>query len=113
MTVRPVAMAFVMMLSVMTSMAAAFMLTAATPAQAQSSVPGPGAQDGVVAQVDTAAGVVKLEDGRMFRLKAGAEIVYKGSPTPLGALRPGNYVTITGAEPVVYRDGQYVLTSGN
>jgi hypothetical protein len=83
-------------------------LTAATAAMAQSDVPGPGMEDGIVAQVDTAAHVVKLEDGRMFREQAGTEFVVKGYPTPLGSLRPGAYVTITGAQPVTSRDGQYV-----
>jgi hypothetical protein len=113
MAVRAVATAFIMMLTVVTSMAAVFTLTVATSALAQSDVPGPGMQDGIVAEVDTAAGVVKLDDGRMYRLKPGAELVYRGSPTPLGALRPGNYITISGAEPVVYRDGQYVQSSGS
>jgi len=89
-------------------MACALTLTTAMAAMAQSSVPSVGMQDGVVAGVDTAASVVKLQDGRMFRLKPGAEIVYKGYPTPLGSLQPGSYVTISGAAPVVYRDGQYV-----
>src|ERR1700704_1137704 len=95
------------------AMASALALTMATGAMAQSSVPGPGMQDGVVAEVDTAASVVKLQDGRMYRLKPGAEIVSKGSPTPLASLQPGRYVTITGAVPVVYRDGQYVESPQN
>jgi Cu/Ag efflux protein CusF len=113
MAVRAVATAFIMMLTVVSSMAVALTLTVTTSAVAQSDVPGPGMQDGIVAGVDTAAGVVKLEDGRMYRLKPGAELVYRGSPTPLSALRPGNYITISGAEPVEYRDGQYVLSPGS
>jgi hypothetical protein len=101
MRVRAVAMAFVLT------------LTAATAAMAQSDVPSPGMQDGVVAQVDIAAGVVKLEDGRMFREEPGSEFVYKGYPTPLGSLHPGNYVTISGAQPVIYRDGHYVKSTKN
>jgi hypothetical protein len=89
MTVRSVAMAF------------ALTLTVATAAMAQSDVPGPGMQDGIVAQVDTAAGVVKLEDGRMYREQAGTEFVVKGYPTPLSALQPGSYITISGAQPVI------------
>jgi len=80
----------------------------ATGAMAQSSVPGPGVKDGVVAEVDSTAGVLKLQDGRMYRVGQGAELVFKGNPISLEALRPGNYVTISGAQPVVYRDGQYV-----
>jgi hypothetical protein len=44
----------------------------------------------------------------MFREQAGTEFVSKGYPTSLGSLRPGSYVTISGAQPVAYRDGQYV-----
>jgi len=93
--------------------ACALTLAVATGAMAQSSVPGPGMQDGVVAEVDSAAGVVKLQDGRMYRVASGTEIVVKGEPVPLGALRPGNYVTINGAQPVIYRDGQYVQVPSN
>jgi hypothetical protein len=89
------------------AMAAMLMLTGATAAMAQSDVPGPGMQDGIVAQIDTAAHVVRLEDGRMYREQTGTEFVSKGYPTPLGSLRPGSYVTITGAEPVTFRDGHY------
>jgi hypothetical protein len=96
MRVRPVAMGLMLT------------LTAATAAMAQSDVPGPGMEDGIVAQIDTTAHVVRLEDGRMFREQAGTEFVSKGYPTSLGSLRPGSYVTISGAQPVAYRDGQYV-----
>ena len=94
------------------AMAWALTLAVATGAMAQSSVPNPGMQDGVVAQVDTQAGVVKLQDGRMYRVEAGTELVFKGYPTPLGALRPGDYITINGARPVISRDGQYVQDPG-
>jgi hypothetical protein len=93
--------------------AIALTLTAATAAMAQSDVPGPGMEDGVVASVDTAAGVVKLEDGRMFRQAPGTEFVYKGYPTPLGSLRPGNYITISGGHQVVNQNGQYMQGSEN
>jgi hypothetical protein len=101
MTVRSLAMAF------------ALTLTLATAAAAQSDVPGPGMEDGVVAQIDTAAGVVQLEDGRMYRVQPGTEFVYKGYPAPLNSLHAGNYITITGAQRVAYRDGQYVQIPAN
>jgi hypothetical protein len=101
MRVRAVAMAF------------ALTLTAATAARAQSDVPAPGMQDGVVAQIDTAAGVVKLEDGRMYRVEPGTELVFKGYPTQLNALQPGSYITINGGQPVVYRNGGYVRGAEN
>lgn len=91
------------------AIACALALAVTTGAMAQSSVPGPGQQDGVVAQIDGAAGVVKLQDGRMYRVVGGTEIVAKGSPVSLEALQPGVYVTLTGAQPVVLRDGQYVV----
>ena len=94
-------------------MACALTLTAATAAMAQSDMPAPGMQDGIVAQVDTAAGVVKLEDGRMYRQQAGTEFVAKGNPTSLDALQPGTYVTISGAQPVIVRDGGYVESTEN
>ena len=89
------------------SVATAFGLTlaAATAAMAQSDVPAPGLQDGIVAQIDTGAGVVKLEDGRMYREQPGTEFISKGHPTALGSLRPGNYVTISGAAPVIVQAG--------
>jgi len=95
------------------AMAGALTLAVATGAMAQSTVPNPGQPDGVVAQVDTQAGVVKLQDGRMYRVEPGTELVFKGYPTPLSALRPGNYIVISNARPVVFRDGQYVQDPGN
>jgi hypothetical protein len=89
-------------------MAVALTLTAATAAMAQSDVPGPGMEDGIVAQVDSAARVVKLEDGRMYRVEPGTELVFKGYPTPLSALQPGSYITISGGQQVILRGGQYV-----
>ena len=86
----------------------ALTLVAATGAAAQSCVPSPGLKDGVVAQVDTAAGVIHLQDGRMYRVAPGAELVSRGNPVALGTLRPGTYVTINGGQPVILRDGQYV-----
>jgi hypothetical protein len=93
--------------------ALALTLTAATAAMAQSDVPSPGMEDGVVAGVDTTAGVVKLEDGRMYRQDPGTEFVYKGYPAPLSSLRPGNYITISGAHQVIYQNGQYVQGTEN
>jgi len=112
MTVRSVALAFAMLLTVATAMAAALTFTAVSTARAQSDVPGPGMEDGIVAKVDSAAGVVTLQDGRMYRVKPGTEFVHKGSPLPVDALVPGDYITITGAEPVDSRDGQHVPTPG-
>jgi len=95
------------------AMAWALTLAVATGVMAQSSVPNPGMRDGVVAEVDTQAGVVKLQDGRMYRVEPGTELVFKGYPTPLNALRPGNYITISGARAVISRDGQYVQDPNN
>lgn len=88
--------------------AGTLVLATTTAAMAQSDVPGPGVQDGVVAQVDTAAGVVTLQDGRMYRVEHGTELVAKGNPASLASLQPGDYVTITRGRAVILRDGQYV-----
>jgi len=104
MTVRSVTLRF--------AMAAALAFTAVSTARAQSDVPDPGMEDGIVAKVDTTAGVVTLQDGRMFRVKPGTELVHKGGPIPVDALVTGDYITITGAEAVDSRDGQYVRTPG-
>jgi hypothetical protein len=95
------------------AVAIALTLSAATAVMAQSDVPGPGMEDGIVASVDTAAGVVKLQDGRMYRQDGGTEFVYKGYPTPLGSLRPGNYITISGGHQVINQNGHYVQGTEN
>jgi hypothetical protein len=83
-------------------------LVAVTGAWAQSDVPGPGDQDGVVARVDSAADVVQLADGRLFRVAPGTEILVRGAPTATARLTPGTNVIIRGGQEVEYRDGQYV-----
>ena len=83
-------------------------LAAVTGAWAQSDVPGPGDQDGVVARVDSAADVVQLADGRLFRLAPGTEFIVRGAPTAPARLLPGTNVIIRGGHEVEYRDGQYV-----
>ena len=49
----------------------------------------------------------------MYSVERGTELVSKGLPVALGALRPGDYVTISNARPVIYRDGQYVVPAQN
>ena len=61
-----------------------------------------------MARVNSAADVVRLRDGRLFRVVPGTEILVRGRPTPRTRLVPGSNVIIRGGQVVEYRDGQYV-----
>jgi hypothetical protein len=96
----------------------AMTLGTASGAVAQWDVPSPGFEDGVVARVDTAAGVLELQDGRMYRVARGTELVAQrglvseiGEPSQLDQLAAGQYVSIRGGEPVAKEGGRYIKTS--
>jgi hypothetical protein len=63
---------------------------------------------GVLTRVDERSSVVIFDDGRAFRVTPGTAILVEGMVAEFGALRPGRVVTLRAAEPVVFRDGQYV-----
>jgi hypothetical protein len=64
---------------------------------------------GIVSAYDPKANVVVLTDGRMVQLSSKSAILVNGMPSTPAQLRPGMPVTISGVNPVVYRDGRYVL----
>jgi hypothetical protein len=64
---------------------------------------------GTVSRVDTAANVVVLSDGRMVQTGPSTVILVDQRPMNLADLRPGTPVTISAANPVVYRNGRYAL----
>ncbi len=64
---------------------------------------------GIVAAYDPKANVVVLTDGRMVQLTSKSAILVNGMPSTPAQLRPGMPVTISAINPVVYRDGRYVL----
>jgi hypothetical protein len=64
---------------------------------------------GTVLKVDPAAGVIVFQDGRMLQTTADSVIISGNQRTLLSNLRPGTGVTVYQAQPVVLRDGRYVL----
>jgi hypothetical protein len=74
-------------------------------------VPVAGAEDitGVVLRTDTPAHVIVLEEGRMYRVSGDDVVMVDGQPIMLQTLQPGTRVVIRGAEPVMLRDGRYVV----
>jgi hypothetical protein len=65
--------------------------------------------NGIVAAYDPKADVVVLRDGRMVQLTSKSAILVNGMPSTPEQLRPGMSVMISAVNPVVYRDGRYVL----
>jgi hypothetical protein len=64
---------------------------------------------GTVLRVDPAAGVIVFHDGRMLQTTADSVIISGNQRTLLSNLSPGTGVTVYQAQPVVLRDGRYVL----
>ena len=64
---------------------------------------------GVVAGYDPRTNIVTLTDGRMALLSSKTAILVNGHPTTAEALYPGMPVVISAINPVVSRDGRYVL----
>jgi hypothetical protein len=67
------------------------------------------AASGTVSKIDVPAGVIVFTDGRMLRMTPKSVILWNGQPVAYGELRPGMTVDIRDSNPVVYRDGRYVL----
>ena len=64
---------------------------------------------GVVAGYDPRTNIVTLTDGRMVQLTSKTAILVNGYPTTPAALYPGLPVVLSAINPVVSRDGRYVL----
>jgi len=63
---------------------------------------------GTVVSVDHGASVVRLEDGRMYRMTAATVVLVDDRPTSLTGLRRGQRVVIEAGEPVIFREGRYI-----
>jgi preprotein translocase subunit YajC len=63
---------------------------------------------GTVIRIDPQAGVVVLDDGRMYRVTPSTALIVDDRPAHLAALRPGQRVVIQSGEMVTLRDGLYV-----
>jgi hypothetical protein len=68
-------------------------------------------QNGRLVRFDTAASVVVLEDGRMFRVTPQTMILVDEKPVALTTLQPGQQVVIRSGEAVMLKDGRYVTTT--
>jgi hypothetical protein len=64
---------------------------------------------GIVASYDPKANVLVLTDGRIVQLTSKSAIHVNGMLSKPEQLRPGMAVTVSAINPVVYRDGRYVL----
>jgi preprotein translocase subunit YajC len=64
---------------------------------------------GTVVRIDPQSSVIVLDDGRMYRATSSTVFLVENRPATLGTLRPGERVVIQGGEPVIYRDGRYVV----
>jgi hypothetical protein len=68
-------------------------------------------QNGRLVRFDTAANVVVLEDGRMFRVTPQTVILVDEKPVTLTTLQPGQHVVIRSGEAVLLKDGRYVTAA--
>ena len=63
---------------------------------------------GTVVSVDHGSSVVRLEDGRMYRMTSATVVLVDDRPTSLTGLRRGQRVVIEAGEPVILREGRYI-----
>src|SRR6266536_2884716 len=84
-------------------LAAALMVTLATAGWADEAI------TGHVVRVEQPVGVVVLDDGRIFQITDETLIMVKDQDVDLSDVQDGDDVTLESAQPVEFRDGQYVL----
>jgi hypothetical protein len=68
---------------------------------------------GRILRIEQPAGVIVLDDGRMFQVSETTKILVREQPTRIERLQPGDTVAIGAAAPVELRDGQYVIIRTN
>ena len=66
---------------------------------------------GKVMKLDSAANVVVLEDGRMYRVVPDTVFIVQEKPVKFETLQPGVAVVIRSGEPVQFKNGQYIIIS--
>ena len=66
---------------------------------------------GTIVRIDPQSNVVMLDDGRMYRVTPSTVFLVDNRPAAFTMLRSGDRVVIQSADPVVYRDGQYVVVA--
>lgn len=68
---------------------------------------------GTVTRIDQPARVIIFEDGRMYRVAPSTMLLVDDRPMIYSSLQPGSRVVVRAGEPVMFREGQYVVvTSG-
>lgn len=68
-----------------------------------------GGGKGKITKLDTAANVVVLEDGTMYRMLPDTVILVEEKPVKFDTLKPGTSVVIQSGEAVQLKDGQYIV----
>jgi hypothetical protein len=66
---------------------------------------------GKVIKLDSAAHVVVLEDGSMYRVAPETVFIVEEKPVKFETLQPGATVVIRSGEAVQFKDGQYIIIS--
>ena len=66
---------------------------------------------GTVTRYDAASGVIVLDDGRMFRVGPTTRVLVNDNPVEVRSIAPGSVVVIHSGEPVMLRNGQYVVAA--
>ncbi len=87
-------------------LAIALVLVASGVAHGQTAID---AGSGTIVRIDPQSNVVMLDDGRMYRVTPSTVLLVDNRPAALATLRPGERVIIQAGEPVLYREGRYVV----
>jgi hypothetical protein len=66
---------------------------------------------GTVVRVDQPANVVVLDNGQMYRATPQTVFLVNNRPMSFATIQPGTPVVVQYAQPVFYRDGQYIVMS--
>jgi len=66
---------------------------------------------GKVVRLDSAANVIVLEDGTMYRMAPDTVVLVEEKPVKFETIKPGAAVVIRSGEPVQLKDGQYIVIS--
>ena len=83
--------------------ACAFILLAVTAVTAQQVI------TGTVVRVDQPAGVVVLDSGQMYQATPQTVFLVNNQPATFATLAPGTPVVVQYGQPVVWREGRYVV----
>src|SRR4051812_11736087 len=66
---------------------------------------------GTVVRMDPAANVIVLDNGTMYQTTPQTVFLVNNQPTTFGRIAPGTPVVIQYGQPVMYREGRYIVMS--